>query len=405
MLRLVPVFAILALAACQPTTSGQGAGSSATTGGSAQFDFTPPEDLAARLPRIGRLGSVTAYGNRLAANISRSEAANVCSWVRGENFPRPQQTIVTYASEAEAASPTGGNRMPNAGNDTFRQGAFYARRAASSVLGAGAGSDEARIFADALRANASAGAGLDASRFERGYSFTPDVDGMLEDASAWTFSYLLVADDLPLSPAERAQVEGWLTDLTRTWSEGSRSWRNRDGLRARWLNGLADASYAMLSGDAERFDAAAREMLAVISATRLDGSSRFGASRGNRALYYQGVSLDMALETAILLEAVGAEGLDLILPTARRMAGFYVRAWQDDDVIAPYAAEQNAVVTGSDYRVQERDRVVGTADLMVALAPGDPAIAALPGIRRSVVPWPTHYSTIFNATCIGAAQR
>jgi hypothetical protein len=396
---------LAALPACQPGTGvGPSAARSPVTGFDPAFDFEPPEEIAARLPAASSLRPLHEYADRLKRGLSASEA-RVCNWVRDEGFPAPRPGLVGYRTRSEFQFE--GAHRPNDANEWFTQFAFYAQRASAHLL-ASPDSPVRRIMADAYHDFARADAALDLGAFVDASTgapvAVPDIAAAVEVATAATVAYLLVEDDLPLSGAERTEVERWLADLFETYADGYRRWRPDDmaDLRARWLLGQADMAWGLLTNDPSRFNRGAREAVRFLEFTRPDGAHRFGAARGYRALYYQGVSLNSAMDTLVLLESQGLPGRELILPTAARMAGFWSEAWDDHAVLWPYARENEGVPPGSDYRRQDRIEVAPGIDLFLALQPDHPTAARLRAIRAEH-PYPTNYSATFNATCFAAA--
>ena len=389
---------VLALAGCQTT------GTTTSTADS-PYDVTPEPSLAAKVPALTRITPLHSYAVALRRRIDRTQARQACNWVSSEGFPPPQPQLVGYSNTA--AFKGAGDHMPNAGNRDFRQGAFYASRAAANILGT-PGTSTRTIFADALLANARARAGLDLTRFVdpalgRPVA-TPDAASAIEDSLAWALGYMMVGEDLPLSGAERAEVETWLASLLDTFIGGYKRWHTPSQLselRSRWLVAHGEMVQAIFESDPVAFNRAVPAAVDYATYIRPDGSHRFGASRGYRAVFYQGVAITNTVETMLLLESQGLPGRMLMMPAILRMANFWADAYRDPTVIYPYARENVSVGRGSDWRRQERLQVLWAIDVIMALAPNDPVTVKLARIRPDH-PHGTIYTPSFNMTCLAA---
>lgn len=404
---LTAISAFVLLSGCQPSVSAIGANAGVRlaeqAAASSNFDVEPDLSIVSRVPTIQTIRPMTVYAARMSANLPPAEAERSCNWVTSEGFPRPQPALIGYDSYEQMAG--SGNHMPNEGNEVFSRGGFYAQRASSAIVG-GSSSGVERIFANALLSNAEARAGLDLSRFLIAGRNRPAAlaDGAtaVEVGTAWTIAYLLTKDQLPLTDAERVVVENWLGEMLTTYVDGYRRWAGSPDLRSEWLIAWGDMVQAIFEEDAAAFNRAARNGVRTLAYVREDGSHRFGASRGFRAVFYQGVVITNAVDTMLLMESQGIEARRFMLPIIERMTRFWADAYDDPSLIHPYARENVAGATGSDWRVQDRLEVLWSIDTIIALTEDADLRSDLQRIRRDA-PYPTLYSAAWNEACFAAA--
>ncbi|WP_404403035.1 alginate lyase family protein [Pelagibacterium halotolerans] len=378
---------------------------SGRTSYNAAFDFLPPVDLRQDFPEVSTLQPFSVVAERIRANIGSSDRYRVCNWVNSESFPSPESALASFSSYQQAR--TAGRHSPHPDNRWFEDMQFYSARAAAHVA-ANRSLAVAQEFKEALLEFADAGAALDGSALlgqDGKVIFSPDMAVAIQATTGVTLSYLLVEDQLDLTPDEMEAIETWLTRLFELYADSyfarHQSGAVRDA-RAVELIGRAYMANALLTGNVERFNTGADLVVRAISFTREDGSHRFGASRGNRALWYQGVALTAALEDLLILESQDLPAREILAPTIGRMAGYLADAWQDNSVLWPYARENNATFANADYREQDKLDVTPGLDMFFALSPDHASVPALQEVR-ALHPWDTLYSESFNTTCIAFA--
>ena len=373
---------------------------------SQEFDFVPAVDLSAMLPQLTSLSGPDSLNSRLR-EIPLPDRDGYCQWIQQDDFPAAGQRLHTYSSFREFE--TVAHRNPHPGNRWVEGLQYMMSRAGPAVA---ATQDELPIskMKQALLAHSAAGSLLDAPNLmdasTRQVIVTPDFATMVIATQSLTINYLLARQLLQLSETEQEQVESWLNRLMELYVDSYYRFNGTGSVRdprAVELIGRSYMIWGLLRNDPARFNEGARQALIALSLTREDGSHRFGASRGNRANWYQGVTLSNALVDFALLDTQGIDSESILLPTISRLADFWGRAWEDNSLFWPYARENNAVFVGSDYRVQEKDRGPSAGiEMILALAP-DIASADLLREARAEYPYPTIFGETFNMSCLAAA--
>ncbi|QYO75165.1 hypothetical protein [Devosia salina] len=364
-----------------------------------EYDFVPPSDLTKSIPIVDTVQPFHHFAERIRA-ASGLKRINSCNWVANEPIPPPGGRLVTYASFAEFES---ASRTPHPGNRWLEDvGHRFAR--ASAHLAATDNWRFAEMLAAAFVDHAEAGTGLSSANLldrDGNVIVTSDFGNALRVATSLMLSYALVEPQLPLSDEDRSAVEQWLNRLHENYADSFFLLQpgTRHDIRSVDIVGRAFMARGLLNRDADDFNFGARLVATAISFTRPDGSNRFGASRGNRALWYQGTAMTTALESLVLLESQDLDVRNSILPTIDRMAMFLDQAWADNSLLEPYARENVSVTPGSDYRKQDKFTTPEGLDLYFALRP-DAALGKLLQVRDDY-PHSTLYTEVFNGTCLG----
>lgn len=367
------------------------------------FDFVPARDLAAELPDITTIVPFDQFSARIrtASGVQRNE---ICGFSDEARFPAAGKSLKTYASFKEFE--TTANRVPHPGN-IWLEDLKYVVATAAERIAANPDRKLQKALHDALLAYSSAGVGLDSVNLLDNKTgkviVTPDFVTAQMVSTSLTLNYLLVKPRLRYTAAETAQVERWLDRLFETFADSYVA-LNGDGSRldprGMELVGRATMANGMLRNDPATFNRGAKMAATVLSLVREDGSHRFGASRGFRALYYSGVSLMMGLEDMLLIESQGLPARELFMPNIDRMAGFVARAHTDNSVLWPYARENVSVTVGRTYKVQEKLDPPSALDLYFAVSPEAPVNAVLKQ-WRATYSRTTQITESFNGTCMG----
>lgn len=374
-----------------------------------EYDFAPPVDLPAQLNTIEEITPIDEFVDDLGQFFSNSERGRICNWVSSENFPEPRVQLVTYDSLETANSL--GNRMPSDGNRWLDDMRFYSARASAAI--AAGNILVAPIFKSALLNFASSSAAIDPSGLLSASSgrviFTPDLGSAVEATAAITLSYLLVRNRLNLSLREDEIIQNWLDLLYETYVDGYWILNGQRGLRdprALDLVGRGMMINAIMREDARQFNLGAQLATTSIAFTRLDGSHRFGASRGHRAVFYQGAALTTGLETLFLLSSQIPNAIDIVGPTLSRQAAFLALAYQgQNENIWQYARENVAIVSGSNFRQQDRlNDIPAGIDMILNLFPDHQYVDDLIDIRTRHRGSRIH-SELLNATCFSRVFR
>lgn len=362
------------------------------------FDFIPERDLAAEYEPVAAVDPDALYE---LLRKGAAPARSYCGYNPLDGFPAAGETLHTYGSMREFE--TTAKRRPHPGNSWLEDLSFAAQRAGpGAALADRAAIEDLRV---ALLAHSAAGTGLDtASLVDKSgrVIVVPDFGTGVMVATSLTASYLLAAPGLGLTDAEKEQIETWLHRLFESFpdshfkltGEGSK----RDPLGIVRV-GNAMMLHAMMRGDPDEFNEGARLALTALSFVRPDGSDRLGASRGPRALFYQGTALMHAMESYVLLNSQGVPADELLGPTVLRMAEFWGQSWNDHDVLLPYARENNAVYVGANYREQEVGDPSEGLDLFLAVG-GDEAFGADLKAIRETYEFSRQFGASFNETCI-----
>ncbi|MEX0859695.1 MAG: peptidoglycan-binding domain-containing protein, partial [Cucumibacter sp.] len=370
-----------------------------------EFDFPAPVDLAALLPELTELRSLDSVSERLRAlpPEARGFQCGLPSWAA---FPAAGQTLHTYATFREFE--TTAQRNPHRGNrwvEELQESMSYA----GARLAARDDPALALEVKQALLAHSAAGSALDVTTFldpaTRRVIVAPDYTVPAQATQGIVINYLLARPQLKLSPSEQEQIETWLNRLLETYIDSFNVLNGEGSIReprAVELIGRAYMIWGLLRNDVGRFNEGARQAAISISLTREDGSHRFGASRGNRVLWYQGVMLSNALADYLLMESQGIDVKSILLPTISRMADYWGRGWHDNTTLFPYAQENNAVYVGSDYRLQEARYPSPGIEFFLGLQPDAP-VAGLLRAANLNTPEPIATGETFNMSCIGLA--
>jgi peptidoglycan hydrolase-like protein with peptidoglycan-binding domain len=363
----------------------------------AGFDFVPATDLAAGYEPVDALPEQLAPFEATPMPVRNQ----LCDYNPLDGFPAPA-SVQTYRSAREFDA---AKRTPHPGNRWLDDLSFAAQRAGAAVAATG-DAEAAADFKAALLAHAAAGSAVySAGLVDRDGKVVvvPDLATLSMATTAVSMNYVAARGQLGLSADDSAAIEAWLERLYENYIDtyfvlagpGSRLDPRGVDLVARGM-----MVNALIDGDVEQFNTGAELALTVLSFVREDGSDRFGASRGNRALYYQGVALMSAMENLMVLNAAGSSAVEPMRPTIDRLADFYVRAAGDNSLIAPYAREDNATYGGSDYRQQEaRDPSAGL-DPYSFIAGDKPLLGALMALRATY-PYERQFGQTFNETCWG----
>jgi len=374
-----------------------------------EYDFIPSVDLTEGFPLVGTIAPFGLVAAKIRNNLELNEAARICNWIPGFEFSTPVRAVVSYSSEREGN--TSGNQSPNGKNGWLDDLSFGVSRAAAHIAATQNDSVTQTLKASLLE-HATFGTALDSTGLLRPGTntiiFTPDLAGAIQASTAITLNYLLVKEQLDYSNDERAIVEEWLNRLFETYADSYFAINSRNSKRDPRAFSIISRAYmasGMLNNDVEKFNAGAQFAALFISFTREDGSHRFGASRGNRALWYQGGVVSNALESLLIMESQDIPARKILLPTIERAADFLEKGWQDDhSAFWPYSSEDNGTFAGSDYRVQDKLDVTPGLDLFFAVSPNHPSVPALREVRETY-PYATLFTESFNATCLAVALR
>ena len=370
------------------------------------FDFVPQKDLSTELPDVIHLTPFDQFGAKIhAVSQLPGRNNNLCNWVSGEHFPLSGQKLHTYSSFAEFNGPA--KRRPNQQNKWLDDLNFYSARASAHLAANPTDLGVADEFKTALLNHSAAGSALDiVDLLDRGSGkviVTPDFVSATIASTGITLNYLMVRPILNLTPQERTQIEKWLDRLFETYPANYFLINPANSVydpRAVDLVARAEMAAGLLRNDPALFNSGAHHAATFLSFTRSDGSHRFGASRGNRALWYTGSAMSDALDALVLIESQGLPAREIMLPTLSRMADFWQKAWFDHTTLFPYAKENNATFTGSNYKEQDHVEVAAGVDIFLDLSPVGPVAARLREARKAAQ-WSTIYSENFNATCVG----
>jgi peptidoglycan hydrolase-like protein with peptidoglycan-binding domain len=364
----------------------------------ASYDFVPAVDLAVGYEPLRELPEQPAPFESVPAPVRNQ----FCDYNPLDGFPAPSG-VRTYRSmrEFEAAK-----RTPHPDNRWVEDLSFAAQRAGAAIAATG-DAEAVADFKAALLTHAAAGSAVYSARLvdrDGKVVVVPDLATLSMGTTSVSMNYVASRERLGLSPGEADAIESWLDRLYENYIDsyfvlaGPGSTLDPRGVdlvaRGMMVNALID-------GDVEQFNNGAKLALTVLSFVREDGSDRFGASRGNRALFYQGVALMSAMENLIILNAAGSSSaVDQMQPTIHRLADFYVRAVSDSTLIEPYAREDNATYPGANYRRQEtRDPSEGL-DPYSFIAADQPVLGALMALRATY-PYERQFGQTFNETCWG----
>ena len=374
-----------------------------------EYDFIPSVDLTEGFPLVETIVPFGLVAEKIRNNLELNEANYSCGWILGFEFSTPALAVVSYSSAREGN--TSGNQKPNGKNGWLDDLSFGVSRAAAHIA-ATQNDSVIQILKATLLEHATFGTALDSSGLlapgTNTVIFTPDFGSAVLASTAITLNYLLVKEQLDYSNDERAIVEEWLNRLFETYADSyfeiNGHGSNRDP-RAFSIISRAYMASGMLNNGVEKFNTGAQFAALFISFTREDGSHRFGASRGNRALWYQGAVVSNALESLLIMESQGLPAREILLPTIERAADFLEKGWQGDhSAFWPYSPEDNGTFAGSDYRVQDILDVTLGLDLFFAVSPNHPSVPALREVRATY-PYPSIYTESFNATCLAVALR
>lgn len=366
------------------------------------FDFVPSRNIVAELPKVEAIVPFDQFSARIRA-ADDEDRKRMCDWYAdGAPLPNTVKQLATYRSFREFE--TTANHVPHPGNIWIDDIKWIVSVVAEHTAG---NRDPAALnqLHDAFLLYASRSAGLDTVHLldpkTRQIIVSSDFARVTLAATSLTLSYLIAKPRLRFSADETALVERWLDRLFESLGDSYFALSPNSLGDPRVLNLVARATMAngILKNEPDTFNRGARMAATYVSLVRDDGSHRFGASRGNRALYYQGVSLDESIEDLLLMESQGLPARQLLLPNIERMAAFLARAHADQSVLWPYAQENNGVTVGSDYKVQDKIEAPNSLDMFFALSPNHPSVAALREIRK-LNPYYTQITELFNGSCM-----
>ncbi len=359
-----------------------------------QFDFVPEVDLATLYTPLTTL-KPEAFGTMLRAAENTAFCASTT-----EAFPAAGQPLRTYSSFREFE--TTGRRNLHPGVKWLEELSFAVQiRAGAALLGDTGAADELKA---ALLEHAEAGSALhSASLVDRDGRLIvyPDFAAGTIATQALIANYLIAREALSLSDDEQSRIETWLSRLFETFPDSAFALNIGGASISQEVGRLGRSMmlHALMTNDVDQFNEGAQLALSAASFVREDGSERLGASRGNRALFYQGTALMYAMETYVILASQGVDAATIMGPTVHRLADFWGRAWHDHSVLFPYARENESVFVGSDYRQQDQVQVSAGIDLYLAIAEdGESRDRLLEA--RATYPFRRMIGDVFVSTCI-----
>ena len=360
-----------------------------------QFDFVPEVDLATLYTPLSTL-KPEALGEKLRAAENTAYCATT-----SEPFPAVGQALQTYSSFREFE--TTGRRNLHPGVKWLEELSMAVQvRSGAAALG---DAEAASALKAALLEHAEAGSGLNTSNLvdrDGRVIVYPDFAAGTIAAQALLANYVVARDALSLSDDEQALIETWLSRLFESFPDSAFALSNGIASISQEVGRLGRSMmlHALMTDDVDQFNTGAQLALSAASFVREDGSERLGASRGNRALFYQGTALMYAMETYVILDSQGVDAAAIMGPTVHRLADFWGRAWHDHSVLFPYAQENEAVFVGSDYRQQDQVQVSSGLDLYMPIAEdGESRDRLLEA--RATYPFRRQIGDIFVSTCMG----
>ncbi|WP_434479329.1 alginate lyase family protein [Gemmatimonas sp.] len=181
-------------------------------------------------------------------------------------------------------------------------------------------------------------------------------------------SYYSIADAPQLTVARRLRIERYLGDLVAklNYNQFDLSNTNIHGLDVNnhgWFRDQVLMKWGVLTGDNTLFQKAVARYVSVLAGqVRTDGSIFAEASRGNKALHYTANAIVSLVSIAEIAAGQGYDlyGMSINGMDIHKLVEFYVRAYEDEDVIRPYAQLQlgcNTPAQCAEWATQDRSTI------------------------------------------------